>query len=109
MSAPAVVNESTFSSEVLEYDGLVLVDFWAQWCGPCKLIAPVLDEIASEYAGQVKVAKVNVDENQSLAGQYGIRSIPSLLFVKGGQIIDTVIGAVPKQKLVEKIESHVTV
>jgi thioredoxin 1 len=103
MSAPAVVTESTFKAEVLDADNLVLVDFWAPWCGPCKLIAPVLDELASQYDGEIKIAKVNVDENQGLAGQYGIRSIPSLLFLKGGEVVGSVVGAVPKQALEQKI------
>ena len=105
MSAPSNIDESSFAAEVLENDGLVLVDFWAPWCGPCKLIAPVLEELASEYNGRVKITKVNVDENQGLANQYGIRSIPSLLFLKSGSVVDTVIGAVPKPKLAEKIEA----
>lgn len=105
MSAPTNVDESSFTSEVLESDGLVLVDFWAPWCGPCKLIAPVLEELAGDYAGKVKIAKVNVDENQGLANQYGVRSIPSLLFLKGGNVVDTVVGAVPKPKLAERIDT----
>jgi thioredoxin 1 len=105
MSAPAAVNEQSFNSEVVESDSLVLVDFWAPWCGPCKLIAPVLEELATEYEGKLKIAKVNVDENQNLGGQYGIQSIPSLLFFKSGQVVDTVIGAQPKQKLAQKIDA----
>lgn len=109
MSTPANVNESSFQSEVLESDALVLVDFWAPWCGPCKLIGPVLEELAMEMADKIKIAKVNVDENQNLAGRYGIRSIPSLLFLRDGQVVDTVVGAWPKAKLVEKIDQLVTV
>ena len=105
MSAPANVTESSFQSEVVQNDGLVLVDFWAPWCGPCKMIGPILEELATEYDGQVKIAKVNVDENQALAGQFGIRSIPSLLFMRGGNVVDSVVGAVPKEKLVEKIQT----
>ena len=105
MAGPMNIDEASFESEVRQNEGLVLVDFWAPWCGPCKLIAPVLEELAGEYGEQIKITKVNVDENQGLAGQYGIRSIPSLLFFKGGQVVDQVIGAQPKQKLEEKIKS----
>ena len=106
MPGPLNIDEATFDSEVKQHDGLVLVDFWAPWCGPCRLIAPVLEELASEYDGKVKITKVNVDENQTLAGQYGIKSIPSLLLFKGGDVVDQVIGAVPKQQLAEKIEAN---
>ena len=103
MSQPVNVDEASFQAEVQSDSGLVLVDFWAPWCGPCKLIAPVLEEIAQEYEGKLKVAKVNVDENQSLAGQFQIRSIPTLLFFQGGKPVDQVVGAVPKARLVQKI------
>lgn len=105
MSAPVNIDQGSFDSEVKQHDGLVLVDFWAPWCGPCKLIGPVLEELAGEYESKVKIAKVNVDENQSLAGEYGVRSIPTLLFYKGGEVVDQVIGAQPKEKLAQKIES----
>ncbi len=104
MSAPVNIDEATFETEVKQHDGLVLVDFWAPWCGPCKLIAPVLEELASEHADQVKIAKVNVDENQSLAGQYGVRSIPTLLFYRGGEVVDQMVGAHPKDRLEQKIQ-----
>ncbi|MFE4107520.1 MULTISPECIES: thioredoxin [Nodosilineaceae] len=105
MSA-AQVTDSTFKQEVLESDVPVLVDFWAPWCGPCRMVAPVVDEIAEQYAGQVKVVKVNTDENPSVASQYGIRSIPTLMIFKGGQRVDMVVGAVPKTTLANTLEKY---
>jgi thioredoxin 1 len=106
MSAAAQVTDSTFKQEVLDSDVPVLVDFWAPWCGPCRMVAPVVDEIAEQYAGQVKVVKVNTDENPSVATQYGIRSIPTLMIFKGGQRVDMVVGAVPKTTLASTLEKH---
>ncbi len=106
MSAALSVTDSTFKQEVLDNDVPVLVDFWAPWCGPCRMVAPVVDEIADQYVGQVKVVKVNTDENPSIASQYGIRSIPTLMIFKGGQRVDMVVGAVPKSTLASTLEKH---
>jgi thioredoxin 1 len=99
------VDESSFDREVVRSDKPVVVDFWAEWCGPCKLIAPLLDEIAREKAGSVKVAKVNVDENQNLSSQYNIRAIPSLLFFKNGQLRDQITGVTSKKDLLTRIDA----
>jgi thioredoxin 1 len=99
------LNESNFDHEVVHSDKPVLVDFWAEWCGPCKLIAPLLDEIAREKAGALKVAKVNVDDNQSLSSKYNIRAIPSLLLFKNGQLRDQVTGVTSKKDLLNRIEA----
>ncbi|MBD2090144.1 thioredoxin [Microcoleus sp. FACHB-1515] len=106
MSAAAQVTDSTFNQEVLESDVPVLVDFWAPWCGPCRMVAPVVDEIAEQYSGQVKVVKVNTDDNPSVASKYGIRSIPTLMIFKGGQRVDMVVGAVPKTTLANTLEKY---
>ena len=106
MSAAAQVTDSTFQQEVLDNDVPVLVDFWAPWCGPCRMVAPVVDEIALQYDGQLKVVKVNTDENPQIASQYGIRSIPTLMIFKGGEKVDMVVGAVPKATLANTLEKH---
>lgn len=98
-----ILKDSTFEQEVLKSDTPVLVDFWAVWCGPCKAIAPFVDDLASKYKGKLKVAKMDVDENQAVAQQYGIRSIPTLLFFKGGKVVDTVIGS-DKTKLEQSVQ-----
>src|SRR2546421_3216219 len=104
-SAAVTLDDSNFDKEVTQSAQPVLVDFWAEWCGPCKMIAPLLDEIAREKAGSVKVAKVNVDENQSLSFKYNIRAIPALLFFKGGQLRDQVIGVASKKDLLSRVEA----
>jgi len=106
MSTTAAVTDATFQEEVLESDVPVLVDFWAPWCGPCRMVAPVVEEIADQYEGQIKVYKLNTDENPSVASQYGIRSIPTLMVFKGGAKVDMVVGAVPKATLSTTIEKH---
>ncbi|MBN1504313.1 MAG: thioredoxin [Candidatus Eisenbacteria bacterium] len=101
---PLHVTSATFDSEVLKSTIPVLVDFWAEWCMPCLMVAPIVEDIAQDYAGRVKVCKLNVDDSQSLASRYGIRSIPSLLIFKGGSVVNQVIGAVPKSELVKRLE-----
>ena len=101
--------EANFKSEVLESSQPVLVDFWAEWCGPCKMIAPAIEELASEFDGKAKVVKVNVDDEQSVAMEYGIRSIPTLLFFHNGKVVDQVVGAQPKEALAKKLEGLVGV
>ena len=103
---PVTFTDDNFQAEVLGSDKPVLVDFWAEWCGPCKMIAPVVEELAKEYDGTLKVGKVDVDANQKVSMQFGIRSIPTLLIFKGGRVVDQVIGAVPKRALADKISKH---
>jgi len=98
------VSDATFDQEVLQSEQPVLVDFWAVWCGPCKAIAPILEGVATTYAGKLKVAKVNVDENGATPSRYGIRGIPSLLFFKGGKVADQIVGFVPQEVIEEKIQ-----
>jgi len=98
--------DANFQTEVLENDKLTVVDFWAEWCGPCRAIGPVIEELATEYADSVKIGKVNVDNNPNVSVNYGITSIPAILFIKGGQVVDKQIGAVPKSVLENKIKAH---
>jgi thioredoxin 1 len=105
--ATVKIDNSNFQSDVLGSSEPVVVDFWAEWCGPCKMISPALEEISNEMDGKVKIAKINVDENQELAVQYGVRSIPMLLMFKNGEIADQMIGAAPKAKLADWIKNAV--
>lgn len=102
-SSPVDVNDQTFNHEVLSHDGPVLVDCWAPWCGPCRMVAPVLDQLASEYVGRIKIAKLNTDENPVTASQYGIQSIPTMLLFKNGQLTGQLVGAQPKQEIERQI------
>ena len=101
---PVAVNSKNFDSEVVKSKLPVLVDFWAAWCGPCRMIAPVVEELAKEYDGKLKVAKVDVDVNQGIATSFGIMSIPTLLIFNGGRVADQLVGAVPKSTLVDRIK-----
>ena len=99
-------NQTNFQTEVLESATPVLVDFWAEWCGPCKVLGPTISELAEQYDGQIKVVKINVDENNELAGQYNIMSIPTMKFFKNGQIVGEIIGAAPKTSIEAEIKKH---
>jgi len=104
-ASPVHVTDQTFQQEILNAALPVVLDFWAPWCGPCRMIAPVLEELAKEYAGKVKIAKINTDENQQTAAKYQIQGIPTLLFIKNGQIVDQIVGAAPKPMLKTKIQA----
>ncbi|MGE0397077.1 MAG: thioredoxin [Kofleriaceae bacterium] len=98
--------DRAFATEVLDSSCPVLVDFWAAWCGPCRVLGPVIDHLATEYAGQVKIGKLNIDENQRIAATYEVHSIPTLLVFKGGRVVDRVVGAVPKAQIAALLEKH---
>lgn len=98
------VSDATFESVVLESDTPVLIDFWATWCAPCKAIAPTLEELAKDYDGKVKIVKMNVDDNPSTPGKYGVRGIPTLILFKGGEIVDQLVGAIPKAQIKDLVE-----
>ena len=101
-------NDSNFQNEVIASDKLTVVDFWAEWCGPCRAIGPVIEELSKEYTGKVNIGKVNVDYNPQVSMNYGITSIPAILFVKGGKVVDKLVGAQPKANFVKKIEAHLS-
>ena len=103
------VTDANFQQEVMKSETPVLIDFWAAWCGPCKMIGPVVEEIAKEYEGKLKVGKVDVDNNPEISVQFGIRSIPTLMVFKGGKVVEQIIGAVPKKNLMEKVLPHISV
>lgn len=107
MAKAVELNNSNFEELVLNSNKPVLVDFWAEWCGPCRMVGPVVEEIAGEYADKAVVGKIDVDSNQELSIKYGIRSIPALLFFKNGEVVDNVIGAVPKSVLTTKLEAQI--
>ncbi len=101
-----ILDEKSFDKEVLDSDLPVMVDFWAVWCGPCKVLGPIVEEIANEYKGKLKVGKINVDENNSVAMRYNVMSIPTLKFFKGGKVVGEMIGAAPKAAIEEEIKKH---
>lgn len=103
---PIEITDANFEQEVLKSDIPVLIDLWAVWCGPCKMIAPFIEELAGEYQGKVKVGKVDVDNNPNVSVQYGVRSIPTLLFFNGGKVVDQIIGAVPKNAIAQKLDAQ---
>jgi len=101
------ITDSNFETEVLKSGKVTLIDFWAEWCGPCRAISPIVEELAKEYDGKALIGKVNVDENPEITVKYGIRNIPTVLFIKNGEIVDKQVGAVPKSLLEEKLKKHI--
>jgi thioredoxin 1 len=106
---PIEMTDANFEQEVLKSDKPVLIDFWAVWCGPCKMVAPVVEEIANEFNGKLKVGKLDVDSNPEVSMKFGIRSIPTLMVFKGGKVVEQIIGAVPKRNLLDKLTPHIPV
>jgi thioredoxin 1 len=106
MAKPVQVTDSTFDAQVLKSDVPVLIDFWAEWCGPCKVIAPIVEQIGEEYAGRIKIAKVDVDQNNQMAMQLGVQSIPTLILFKNGQAVERWVGSLPKDRLLSRLLPH---
>ncbi|HHW11696.1 MAG TPA: thioredoxin [Firmicutes bacterium] len=102
------LNQDNFKTEVLDYKGVAMVDFWAPWCGPCRMVAPIIDQLAEEYAGKVKIGKVNTDENMALSTQYQIMTIPTMLIFKDGKVVDTINGALPKQRIAAVLDKWIS-
>ncbi len=108
ISAPSAVTDATFQVEVEQHKGLAVVDFWATWCGPCHMVAPIMDQLAGKYNGKVKIVKLDIDTNQATAMRFNVRSIPSILFFKDGRHVDTIVGAFPSLAFEQKIEQHLS-
>lgn len=108
MAKPIELTDDSFEEEVINANNPVLVDFWAEWCGPCRMVSPIVDELADEYEGKAKFGKVDVDNNPQISTKYGIRSIPSLLIFKGGEVVDQIVGAVPKSQLKKQLEAQLS-
>ncbi len=106
MAQPLHLTDDMFENEVIKSDVPVVIDFWATWCGPCRMIAPIIEEMANEFEGKAKICKLDVDNNQQTAMQFGIRSIPTVLIFKNGEVVESIVGAVPKQQIVSKLEAH---
>lgn len=104
---PINITDGNFEQEVIKSDKPVLIDFWAVWCGPCRMVAPIVEEIANEYDGKIKVGKLDVDENQETTIKYGVRSIPTLLIFKDGRLLDTIIGAIPKNQIIHRLKAAI--
>ncbi|NLM36777.1 MAG: thioredoxin [Firmicutes bacterium] len=102
------LTQDNFKTEVLDYKGVAMVDFWAPWCGPCRMVAPIIDQLAEEYAGKVKIGKVNTDENMALSTQYQIMTIPTMLIFKDGKVVETINGALPKQRIAAVLDKWVS-
>ena len=106
MSNVTAVTDANFEDEVEKAEGLTIVDFWATWCGPCRMVAPILDQLATDYQGKVKITKLDVDANIKTGSRFNVRSIPTMLFFKGGKVVDQIIGAVPRTHIEQKLQQH---